>query len=60
MPVDEKKVPKLQSKPITPISMPEYRYQDYVVSEHFSSADYRQKDEKEKSLDLTGVPLNLL
>lgn len=60
MPVDDRKVAKLESRPIKPISMPEYRYQDHVTTEYFSSVDYSRKDQKEPNLDLKGVSLNLL
>lgn len=60
MPADEKKVARLESRPIEPISMPEYRYQDHVISEHFSSFDQSKRDESEDRLDLKGVSLNLL
>lgn len=60
MPADDRKVAKLESRPIKPISMPEYRYQEHVVSEHSSSVDYSRRDRNEPSIDLKGVSLNLL
>lgn len=59
MPADTKKVPNLESQPIKPISMPEYRYQEYVTTEHFSSADEGRRARQEPSVDLRGVVLNL-
>jgi hypothetical protein len=60
MPADDRKTVKLESKPIKPISMPEYRYQDYVVSEHYSSVDQSRREAREPNIDLKGVSLNLL
>lgn len=59
MPADDRKVAKLESRPIQPISMPEYRYQDYVMTEHYASMETFPKDAKDQTVDLRGVCLNL-
>lgn len=61
MPAEDDRMPKkLESRPLTPISMPEYRYQDYVVTEHTSSVNNARRSERKKEIDLRGVSLNLV
>jgi hypothetical protein len=59
MPADNRKSEKLEPRPIRSISMPEYKYQEHVVAEHYSSSD-QDRREREPSVDLKGVALNLL
>ncbi|NVD41309.1 hypothetical protein HT585_20750 [Ensifer sp. HO-A22] len=59
MSADTKKSVKLESQPVKAISMPEYRFQDYVTTEHFSSIDRSRNDDRDGAIDLRGVTLNL-
>ncbi|MDX0297980.1 hypothetical protein CN063_27910 [Sinorhizobium meliloti] len=59
MSADRKKAVKLESQPVKAISMPEYRFQDYVTTEHFSSIDRSRSEERDGAVDLRGVALNL-
>ena len=57
---DDRMTKKLESRPLSTISMPEYRYQDYVVSEHTSSVTTSERSERKTDIDLRGLSLNLV
>jgi hypothetical protein len=59
MSAEVKKSARLEPQPLHPVEMPEYRYQDYVVIEHTLSQARGRDEKSKKSIDLSGVSLNL-
>ena len=59
MSAEVKKAARLESQPLHPVKMPEYRYQDYVVIEPELSQAKSSDRKIKQSIDLSGVALNL-